>query len=190
MKTFALALPLAFATLSLAQLQGLPVCAQSCANIFLTGGIGNCGRDPACICADKSFIAAISCCLVDECAADDQQKAIDFAQQLCKANDVDVPNVVSCSSSTSPTASPTGGAQETTRTTTSGAAETTDDVSNNTNTTPAPSNTTPSGSGSASVTSTSSTTSSSVSGNGAAGARQTAAPVLGLAGLLAAAALL
>ncbi|KAB5539521.1 hypothetical protein GE09DRAFT_1062559 [Coniochaeta sp. 2T2.1] len=185
MKTFALALPLAFATLSLAQLQGLPVCAQSCANIFLTGGIGNCGRDPACICADKSFIAAISCCLVAECAPADQQKAIDFAQQLCKANDVDVPNVVSCSStsssSSSPTASPTTG----------GAQETTGDVSSSTTTTPAPSNTTPSGSGSASVTSTSSSTgSSSVSGNGAAGARQTAAPVLGLAGLLAAAALL
>ena len=105
----------ALAGLSVAQLQGLPVCAQDCANKFLIDGIGDCGRDPKCICENKSFIGDISCCLAKPSTAgggnpDEQQKAIVFASQICAAQGVVVPGTVSCSTvgTTSPT--PTGSA--------------------------------------------------------------------------------
>lgn len=185
MKTFTLALPLALASLSLAQLQGLPTCAQSCANIFLNGGIGNCGRDAACICADKDFISAISCCLIGACNADDQQKAIDFAQQICQANQVSVPNTVVCTSTSS-----SGGAASTTSSSSTSPA--TNSASTTTSTTTSATTSTGSSTTSASsTTSTGTSTQTSTGASGNAGARQTAAPVLGaLGGILAAAALL
>lgn len=78
-----------------------PIKQQDCANQFLLNGIGNCGRDPKCICSDKSFIGEISCCLAKPggCNADDQKKAIVYASQLCSANGVSVPSEVVCNKS-------------------------------------------------------------------------------------------
>ncbi|OIW28560.1 hypothetical protein CONLIGDRAFT_383576 [Coniochaeta ligniaria NRRL 30616] len=186
MKTFTLALPLALASLSLAQLQGLPTCAQGCANIFLSGGIGNCGRDPTCICANKDFISAISCCLIGACDASDQQKAIDFAQQICQANQVSVPNTVVCTSTSTSASAGAETTSSTTPATNTAAATTTTDISATTSTGSATTS-----SSTTTSTGTTSPTSSSGTASGNAGARQTAAPVLGaLGGILAAAALL
>ncbi|KAL8285095.1 hypothetical protein RB600_009504 [Gaeumannomyces tritici] len=101
MKTSAVLAALALAVATNAQTAGdLPKCAQDCANQFLLSGIGNCGRDPKCICSNQSFISDISCCLAKPggCGADDQKKAITFAAQLCQANGVTVPNEVVCNS--------------------------------------------------------------------------------------------
>ncbi|KAJ9151071.1 hypothetical protein NKR19_g5042, partial [Coniochaeta hoffmannii] len=157
-----------------------PLVQQSCANIFLNNGIGNCGREIGCICANKDFISAISCCLINECDAADQQKAIDFAQQLCQANQVSVPNTVVCTSTSS---SGAAGA-----TTTTSSSSTPADNSATTTTTGTSSSTSSSASGSGSAASQSST-STSASGNF--GPRQTAAPMLGaLGGIVAVAALI
>ncbi|ROW00962.1 hypothetical protein VSDG_02701 [Cytospora chrysosperma] len=86
-----------FAGLTAAQYASLPTCAQQCATEQFSGGsYGDCGTDPACICADPEFISTISCCLVDACNAADQQAAISFAQQMCAANGVTVQSTVSC----------------------------------------------------------------------------------------------
>lgn len=58
---------------------------QSCADPFLTNGIGGCGLDPGCICGDKSFIEGISCCVLDKCEAKDQTSAVVFASVVCSA---------------------------------------------------------------------------------------------------------
>ncbi|CAK7563667.1 MAG: hypothetical protein SEPTF4163_001540 [Sporothrix epigloea] len=114
MKSFAI---LALAGLAVAQFNQLPTCAQSCANKFLTGGIGNCGSDAKCICSDKDFLSDIACCLAAPGACDpaDQSSAVGFASQLCAAQGVTgLPSVVSCtatsfgSSGTAAAASTTG----------------------------------------------------------------------------------
>ncbi|KLU88883.1 hypothetical protein MAPG_07864 [Magnaporthiopsis poae ATCC 64411] len=99
MKTSAVLAALALAVATNAQTAGdLPKCAQDCANQFLLNGIGNCGRDPKCICSNKSFIGDISCCISKPggCNAEDQKKAIVYAAQLCSANGVTVPSEVVC----------------------------------------------------------------------------------------------
>ncbi|KAL8371640.1 hypothetical protein RB595_001439 [Gaeumannomyces hyphopodioides] len=111
MKTSAVLAALALAVATNAQTAGdLPKCAQDCANQFLLSGIGNCGRDPKCICSNKTFISDISCCLAKPggCSEDDQKKAIAFAAQLCQANGVTVPNQVVCNSNNANNATSTG----------------------------------------------------------------------------------
>ncbi|ERS97009.1 uncharacterized protein SPSK_02751 [Sporothrix schenckii 1099-18] len=126
MKSFTI---LALAGLAAAQFAQLPTCAQSCANKFLTGGIGNCGSDAKCICSDKSFLSDIACCLAAPggCDAADQSSAVVFASQLCAAQGVTVPSAVTCTSTaggsgTAATATTTTGSG--TPTETSGAAAT------------------------------------------------------------------
>nr|UQJ82181.1 secretory protein [Falciphora oryzae] len=113
MKTSAVLAALALAVATNAQTAGdLPKCAQDCANQFLLNGIGNCGRDPKCICSNKSFIGDISCCLAKPggCSADDQKKAIAYAAQLCQANGVTVPDQVVCNSNSNNGTAATSGA--------------------------------------------------------------------------------
>ncbi|TLS31400.1 hypothetical protein PpBr36_03458 [Pyricularia pennisetigena] len=96
MKSFVLVA--ALGGLAAAQFGGLPTCATNCATKLL-GGTG-CNNDAKCVCSSNTFIQDVSCCLAAPggCGADDQKKAIEFANQLCTANGVSVPNVVSCPS--------------------------------------------------------------------------------------------
>ncbi|KAL1894947.1 hypothetical protein Sste5346_005634 [Sporothrix stenoceras] len=118
MKSFTI---LALAGLAVAQFNQLPTCAQSCANKYLTGGIGNCGSDAKCICSDKDFLSGIACCLAAPggCDAADQSSAVVFASQLCAAQGVTVPSAVTC---TSTAASGSGSAAAATTTSGSGTA--------------------------------------------------------------------
>ncbi|CAN8102761.1 unnamed protein product [Discula destructiva] len=86
-----------FASLSLAQFQGLPTCAQDCAGQQFSGGsYAGCGTDPKCICDNDAFLSNIACCLIGACNAADQSSAITFATQICSAQGVAVPTVVTC----------------------------------------------------------------------------------------------
>ncbi|KAK0746836.1 hypothetical protein B0T18DRAFT_412566 [Schizothecium vesticola] len=107
MKVFASLVTLALAAGAVAQ--AIPPCAQSCADPFLTNGIGGCGLDPGCICGDKSFIDGISCCVLDKCEAADQTSAVVFASVFCSANGVTtLPTTVGCAT-TGATGLPTTG---------------------------------------------------------------------------------
>ncbi|KAG7288106.1 hypothetical protein NEMBOFW57_007629 [Staphylotrichum longicolle] len=114
MKVPAALLTLAMAGAAVAQGgPSLPTCAQSCADKFLTGGIGNCGSDPKCICSDKDFLGSIACCLVGVCDAPSQSSAVAFAASLCRGFGVtDLPTAVACSTATGGAA--TGAAATTT----------------------------------------------------------------------------
>ncbi|KAG4031588.1 hypothetical protein MFRU_009g03490 [Monilinia fructicola] len=94
---------------------GLPTCAQSCVTQYTSGSqIAGCANlDIACICSNDSFLSGIACCLAAACEAADEQIAVAYAQNLCKTSGVtDLPSVVSCAATASPTASssaaPTG----------------------------------------------------------------------------------
>ncbi|KAK3487433.1 uncharacterized protein B0T23DRAFT_385894 [Neurospora hispaniola] len=87
MKFTAALFSLAFASFAAAQdLGNLPPCATECATPYLTNGIGNCGRDPKCICTDETFIKDIQCCLLEKCSASDIDAAAGFASTFCKNN--------------------------------------------------------------------------------------------------------
>lgn len=107
---------------------------QSCANKYLTGGIGNCGSDAKCICSDKDFLSGIACCLAAPggCDVADQSSAIVFASQLCAAQGVTVPSAVTC---TSTAASGSGSAAAATTTAGSGSATETSGTAANTGST-------------------------------------------------------
>lgn len=95
---------------------------QNCAAQQFSGGsYGNCGTDPKCICSNDAFLSTIACCLAGACSAADQASAITFAIQICQAQGVAVPTVVSCA--TAATATPTSGSP-----TTGGAATTAPEV--------------------------------------------------------------
>ncbi|CAK7239426.1 MAG: hypothetical protein STHCBS139747_000856 [Sporothrix thermara] len=129
MKSFAI---LALAGLAAAQFSQLPTCAQSCANKFLTGGIGNCGSDAKCICSDKDFLSDIACCLAAPggCAPADQSSAVVFASQLCAAQGVTgLPSVVSCTSTASGSTG-TGAAAATTTSSSATASQTSGTAAN------------------------------------------------------------
>ncbi|KAK0620948.1 hypothetical protein B0T14DRAFT_567666 [Immersiella caudata] len=119
MKVSAALFSLAMATGAVAQLPGIPGCAQDCVNPYLQNGVGNCGTDPTCICGNNEFITGISCCLLDKCPKADQDTAIQFAAQFCGALGVTtLPTTVACATATgSGTASPTGSATTTATTT-------------------------------------------------------------------------
>ncbi|KAJ9134098.1 hypothetical protein NKR23_g10330 [Pleurostoma richardsiae] len=124
MKTSVLSLAV-FAGLAAAQFTALPSCAQNCASEQFSGsGYAGCGTDPKCICQNQNFLSTIACCLEGVCDASDQAAAVAFAQQICSAQGVSVPTVVSCTS-TSGLASGTASsspATATAATTTSGSA--------------------------------------------------------------------
>ncbi|RDW57436.1 CFEM domain-containing protein [Aspergillus mulundensis] len=90
---FTLAASLGSATAQ--SLPGLPACAQDCAN----GAIpSECSPvDVECICATRSFIVDMACCVEKSCEADDQQTAIDFANGICGGAGVtDLPQSATC----------------------------------------------------------------------------------------------
>lgn len=210
---------LALATgLSVAQFNGLPTCAvrissptptvilprrptanmcdprkTDCANKFLAGGIGNCGRDVKCICSDTAFIGEISCCLIGACGGDDQTKAIQFAHDICSGSGVTVPDTPVCSSTSSGAAAATTSSTSSSVSSGADAASTTSSGSSNQTSAPSGTATTPAASGVASSISSAgssalASTSTTASGNPA--PRATAGPMLGaLGGLVAAVAL-
>ncbi|KAI8956341.1 hypothetical protein F4801DRAFT_12956 [Xylaria longipes] len=117
---------LAIVTLALASgvvaqdLGALPDCAKGCLAEFTTGSqIGDCARlDAKCICANNAFINGIACCLAGVCDADDQKKAVDFARSFCSTQGVtDLPQSVTCASTSGTTTPTTGPASTTTSTT-------------------------------------------------------------------------
>ncbi|KAK3943272.1 hypothetical protein QBC46DRAFT_378003 [Diplogelasinospora grovesii] len=125
MKVPAVLLSLAgLASVAVAQAPTLPNCAQGCANQFLGSGIGNCGTNPACICADKDFISGISCCLASACNQADQSSAIDFASRFCGANGVTtLPTTVVCASTAASAAATTTASSESAAATTTASSE-------------------------------------------------------------------
>ncbi|KAK3352812.1 hypothetical protein B0T25DRAFT_542838 [Lasiosphaeria hispida] len=172
MKLCATLLSLALATVAIAQAPSLPTCAQGCANDYLLNGIGDCGTDPKCICANADFIVGISCCLAGACEPADQSSAVNFASLFCSGQGVTtLPTTVSCATTSGGTAAATNSAS----TTASGA------TTAKTSASSGPSST---GAGGAAA-----TTSSSLSTNF--GPRQTAAPIMGaIGGIMAAVAML
>ncbi|KAH7163134.1 hypothetical protein B0J13DRAFT_615730 [Dactylonectria estremocensis] len=96
------------AGLAAAQSGSTPKCANSCITKYTTGDeIGGCASlDVACICSNDNFLDGIACCLDANCDADGKAAAVEFAQKICAAVDVTVPNEVVCkSTSTSASAS-------------------------------------------------------------------------------------
>ncbi|KAK4121708.1 hypothetical protein N657DRAFT_647900 [Parathielavia appendiculata] len=101
MKVPAALLSLALASAVVAQgSPELPECAKSCADNFLTGGIGGCtNADVACICSNKDFLNSIACCLTNVCDQAAQEQAVQFALGICKGAGVnDLPTAVVCQS--------------------------------------------------------------------------------------------
>ncbi|GFF27884.1 GPI anchored CFEM domain protein C [Aspergillus lentulus] len=114
MKLFSVSLALA-ACLSMAAAQGLdglPDCAKSCATNSIPA---RCGFDVKCICTDSSFISGISCCVLQSCAADQQQAAVEFANRICRTAGVtNMPQSPSCANATqSATGTPSGSSTST-----------------------------------------------------------------------------
>ncbi|KAK4158084.1 hypothetical protein C8A00DRAFT_28982 [Chaetomidium leptoderma] len=183
MKVPAALLSLALASAVIAQgTPELPTCAQKCADGFLSGGIGNCGNDPTCICSNKDFLSSISCCLVDACDAPAQSEAMVFASRLCRGFSVtDLPTAVVCASTTGAAATTTSAGSATTKATGAGSTSS-----------PAPTSTGAAATESANdSTNDSSSSSSSSSESTNFGPRPTAAAGLGaIGGILAAVALL
>ncbi|KAL4750794.1 hypothetical protein BDW72DRAFT_193590 [Aspergillus terricola var. indicus] len=103
-------------------LPGLPDCAQDCA----TGAIpSKCSPvDVECICATRSFVDDMACCVGKSCNADDQkivsQAALDFANGICGGAGVsDLPQSATCGSDATTTAATTTATVTNTETTTS-----------------------------------------------------------------------
>ncbi|OCK98732.1 uncharacterized protein K441DRAFT_654025 [Cenococcum geophilum 1.58] len=87
-------------SLAAAQLDGLPECAQSCVG----SNFGSCQTlDIKCICSNKDLISNLSCCVSQACSADDTQKTITFASQLCSTYGITVPTIASCPATVSAT---------------------------------------------------------------------------------------
>lgn len=100
------------------ELPSLPPKQQDCASQQFSGGsYAGCGTDPKCICENQDFLGNIACCLTGACDQADQTSAIAFATQICSAQGVAVPTVVSCS--TGSAASATGTASSSSGTGTS-----------------------------------------------------------------------
>ncbi|KAL4975753.1 hypothetical protein BDW66DRAFT_136762 [Aspergillus desertorum] len=107
-------------------LPGLPACAQDCAN----GAIpSKCSPvDVECICATRSFVDDMACCVGKSCNGDDQKTALDFANGICGGAGVsDLPQSATCASdaTTTPTATATATVTTTEATTIDGETTTT-----------------------------------------------------------------
>lgn len=108
----------------------LPPKQQDCASQQFSGGsYAGCGTDPKCICENQSFLSNIACCLTGACDQADQTSAIAFATQICSAQGVAVPTVVSCSTGSAASATGTASSSSSTGT---GSATTTASASGST----------------------------------------------------------
>lgn len=175
----------AFAGLAGAQAGEIPKCAQSCVSEQISGGsYAGCGTNAKCICENDNFLSTVACCLVGVCSEADQAAAVEYAQQICSAQGVQVPTAVSCT--TGATAATTGAGTSATGTGTGTGGALTTAASGSGSTTAAASGTTAaSGSGTAA---TAAVTSSSSSGFAPQQTGMRGAEILG--GLVAAVALL
>ena len=61
--------------------------------------------DVKCICSNNNFLDGIACCLEDACDEEGKNAAVKYAQQICSAAGVDVPDEVVCKESSSTSAS-------------------------------------------------------------------------------------
>ncbi|EOO03209.1 putative extracellular membrane protein [Phaeoacremonium minimum UCRPA7] len=171
----------AFAGLAAAQAGEIPKCAQSCVSEQISGGsYAGCGTNAKCICENDNFLSTVACCLVGVCSEADQAAAVEYAQQICSAQGVQVPTAVSCT--TGATAATTGAGTSATGT---GGALTTAASGSGSTTAAASGTTAASGSGTAA---TAAVTSSSSSGFAPQQTGMRGAEILG--GLVAAVALL
>ncbi|EON66655.1 hypothetical protein W97_05901 [Coniosporium apollinis CBS 100218] len=79
MRFSALALAACFGALAVAQstsIADLPVCARNCVG----SNLGGCNPiDVRCICSNTDYISGLSCCVLNSCSPEDQQRTIDFA---------------------------------------------------------------------------------------------------------------
>ncbi|OCL13334.1 hypothetical protein AOQ84DRAFT_352052 [Glonium stellatum] len=101
MRFVSVALIASLSSFAVAQLlDGLPKCAQSCVG----SNFGSCQTlDIKCICSNKDLISSLSCCVSKSCSADDTQKTITFASQLCSTYGITVPTIASCPATASAT---------------------------------------------------------------------------------------
>ncbi|KAJ5477214.1 Cell wall protein TIR3 [Penicillium diatomitis] len=89
------------ATVSAQGLDSLPSCSKSCANNAIPA---SCGLDIKCICADKSFLSNIACCVANKCSQADQETTLKIARGICASGGVtDLPTAISCSATSSGT---------------------------------------------------------------------------------------
>jgi len=108
MRLFTVLLSAVLATVATAQFSALPACAQNCT---INAIPKSCNLNPACICADKGFIAAITCCVAGACDAADQNATIKYADSICvPAGVTNLPTAAVCTTgaSSTSTASPAG----------------------------------------------------------------------------------
>ncbi|ODH45065.1 hypothetical protein ACO22_00457 [Paracoccidioides brasiliensis] len=91
-------------------MNGLPECARNCAQDSIPP---MCGLNIQCICSSNGSLMTMSCCVMDHCSMEDQNKTIMFAKSLCASAGVSsMPDSVVCNttqSSATPTPSPTQG---------------------------------------------------------------------------------
>ncbi|KAL2828683.1 hypothetical protein BDW59DRAFT_159481 [Aspergillus cavernicola] len=116
----ALALVACLSSAAAQGMPGLPACAQDCA----TGAIPDaCGLiDVECICAERTFIDDMACCVGKSCQPEDQDAALEFANGICGgAGITDLPQSATCrGDSTSTTTATDTTSDEATTTTSSG----------------------------------------------------------------------
>ncbi|PVH96009.1 hypothetical protein DM02DRAFT_617519 [Periconia macrospinosa] len=85
-------------SLTYAQLDQLPKCAQDC----FGNSLGSCKQlDFKCICGNATLISSLSCCVSTTCNPQEQASVIQLASSLCQANGVTVPTQASCASGAS-----------------------------------------------------------------------------------------
>ncbi|MCJ1376739.1 hypothetical protein MMC20_007984 [Loxospora ochrophaea] len=88
---------LALAVFTSAQsLSDLPSCAVSCVGNGLSS-TGCAETDFKCICSDSAWIGQLTCCVESACDQADQQTTVQFADQICKTVNIDLPANPVCS---------------------------------------------------------------------------------------------
>ncbi|KAF3393812.1 GPI anchored CFEM domain protein C [Penicillium rolfsii] len=119
---FTLAAAALLVTVSAQGLDDLPACSTSCATSSIPA---SCGLSVPCICADKSFLSNIACCVADKCSQADQESmslsdsdrmpeysltnvfliaaaTLQVAKGICSRGGVtDLPSTIACTSSAS-----------------------------------------------------------------------------------------
>ncbi|KAJ9645259.1 hypothetical protein H2201_005605 [Coniosporium apollinis] len=97
MRFSALALAAYFGALAVAQstsIADLPVCARNCVG----SNLGGCNAiDVRCICSNTDYISGLSCCVLNSCSPEDQQRTIDFALKHTECVKFSVQRRVLCS---------------------------------------------------------------------------------------------
>ncbi|OJJ47456.1 hypothetical protein ASPZODRAFT_24385 [Penicilliopsis zonata CBS 506.65] len=80
----------------------LPTCAQSCATNAIPS---SCSLiDIKCICESGTFITDIACCVASSCDSADQEKTIEYADELCGSAGVsDLPQSATCATTANST---------------------------------------------------------------------------------------